>query len=229
MNERFPVLADRKSLADLAFDAIFQSIVAGEIRLGERLNEVQIAAQMGVSRGPVREAIQRLRQNGLIVQTTGKQSSVIHLSAEEVRQLFSVRVVLELAAIDEISPAEYAPLAAELGEILELIGKHVKAGRVPQMLDEEIRFHEVIVRASKNELLVELYSMLLARLRMILAVSIDKPGVDILTDVAECHIEIVAAFQKGDLEDAKSILKEHIWRSFPEVQQLPIFSAQSTS
>lgn len=222
---KFAILSERKSLSDRAYEAIFQRIVSGQVQPGERLNEFHIAAQMGVSRAPVREAIQRLRQKGLVTLVPGRGPTVIALSTSEIREVYGVRVALELAAIDAIAPEHCASLAEDLSKIIESIKTHARNGQVAKVVDEEIHFHEVIVAAAKNALLSDFYNLLVARLRMILAV--DKSAFVDLEEVGSGHEEIVDSIARNDRDQVKQLISEHIWSSLPIVEMHPAFSGES--
>lgn len=217
MPKKFASLTGRTSLADQAYESIFKGIITGELRPGERLNEVHIAAQMEISRAPVREAIQRLRQKGLVVVAPGRQPTIIRMTVEEVRQLYHVRVALEHAALDEIAPKHGPDLAKRLVSVVQKIKRYAESGRIAETVDEEVRFHETIVAQSRNDLLIDMYSMLAARLRILLAMSIDRSSSASLEAVADCHDDIIRLIQEGDFDACKQALREHIWVSFPSV------------
>lgn len=224
MNQEFALIAERKSLSDKVFDAIFERIVTGQLRSGERLNEALIAMQMGISRAPVREAMQRLRQQGLVDSAPGKRPSVVKMPLNKVRELFRVRVTLEHAAVDEWHPESGEGLARDLMKNIQTVKGYGKSGQVLSMVNEEVRFHEFLVRASGNALLVEMYEILVARLRMVLVISLENAEVEKLVEVADCHNEIVASIKDGDFIRTKELLREDIWRSFPVVAQHPLFA-----
>jgi len=220
----FISINDRKSLSELAYEALFKGIVSGDIRPGERLNELKIAAQMGVSRAPVREAIQRLRQAGLVVLAPGKQPTVIQLSLKELREVFLVRVALEISALESLSPTALIALALRLAKVLDEVRYHAMTGNQSKALDAELRFHELIVEAANNDLLLNMYSSIVARLRTVLAFS-SLEYVD-LRDSADEHNAIVSAVQFGDLDSAKQLLKDHLWAALPYLESHPAIATE---
>jgi DNA-binding GntR family transcriptional regulator len=222
MTGKFTVLAERKPLSDLAYDAIYQRILSGEIRPGERLNEVHVAAQMGISRAPVREAIQRLRQKGLVNLIQNKTPTVIELDIRQVREVYTVRIALEQTALGALAPDRGAALAAELSAVIAGLKDHARAGRVSEVVEEDIRFHEIIVAAAGNSVLNDVYHSLLARVRMILA--IDKSAFVDLEEIADGHAEIIDAIARADYASAKTLLSEHIWSSLPIIEAHPAFA-----
>ena len=137
-------------LRDVVFETLRQKILKGELKPGERLIEVALAQRLGVSRTPVREAIHKLEQEGLVVMAPRKGAQVATISAQSVRDVLEVRKAMECLAvclaISRITPqerialrqAEEAFSAASRGNDLRLIAQK----------DEE--FHKVIYMATKN-------------------------------------------------------------------------------
>src|SRR5260221_8801210 len=85
----------RRKLADLAYDAIHASIVGGGFAMGERLVETKLAAELGMSRAPVREALRRLLEEGLVVERPHHGMFVRSFAAHEIVDLYNVRLALE--------------------------------------------------------------------------------------------------------------------------------------
>src|SRR5882762_10469226 len=83
-----------RSLASLAAQEIERLILCGELKAGERLNELALAARLGVSRGPIREAMRGLEGSGLVVTVVNQGSFVRKVSAEEAHELYEIRVAL---------------------------------------------------------------------------------------------------------------------------------------
>lgn len=224
MAGQFQAIKERRSLSDMVVDAIFERIVSGDIRPGERLNEVRIAAQMGISRAPVREAIQQLRQKGLVVVVPGRGPSVIELTLAQVSDLYAVRLALEQLAIGSLSKERCEKLAADLAAIMKSQKRNAASRRVAMVVDDDIRFHQAIVEASQNQVLNDVYKTLIAKVRMILAM--DKSGFVNLEDVAEGHSDIIEAIKTADLDKAQFLLGEHITESIGVIENHSSFTSK---
>ena len=89
----------RQKLADLAYDAIRDSITAGDFAMGERLVETRLASELGMSRAPVREALRRLLEEGLVIERAHHGMFVRSFDGAEIVDLYNARVALEAAAL----------------------------------------------------------------------------------------------------------------------------------
>lgn len=184
-----------------------KSILNGVYGPGSRLNEAELAESMGVSRSPIREAIQRLAKEGLVELVPRKGSFVTSLKLDEVKELFELREVLEIKAAElaaqRISNQELSQLSKLLVDTSDLI-KRKKYRQYPWNLD----FHKQIASCAKNRYLLEkIYDtnvhLLLVR---------HKSGLE--TGRAEKalqeHKRIFEAIRNKDAGSAGQFMKEHI-------------------
>ena len=195
-------------LRDVVFETLRQKILKGELKPGERLIEVALAQRLGVSRTPVREAIHKLEQEGLVVMAPRKGAQVATISAQSVRDVLEVRKAMECLAvclaISRITPqerialrqAEEAFAAASRGNDLRLIAQK----------DEE--FHKVIYMATKNPKLDMLLNNLREQMyRYRLEYVKDARAHSIL--ISE-HNDIIDKLSKKDEENTKIVIRQHI-------------------
>jgi DNA-binding GntR family transcriptional regulator len=198
------------SLANEAFEKIVQAITAGELKPGERLSEAYLARQLGISRGPLREALGRL-EGRLVERTPRIGVSVIELSDDSLVELFTVREALEgmacrLAATNATD--------AELAELEALLDQH---GRNEGVLSEDgyyqrtsdNDFHFQIVRCARNQRLEEmLLEGLYFQLKLYRFRAGAKPG-RARAAFGE-HRKIVKALQARDPNAAEAAMRQHI-------------------
>jgi DNA-binding GntR family transcriptional regulator len=184
-----------------------KSILNGGYAPGARLNEVELAESMGVSRSPIREAIQRLAKEGLVEIIPRRGSFVTSLKLDEVKELFELREVLEIKAAElaaqRISDEELNQLSRLLDDTSALI-KMKKYREYPWNLD----FHKQIASCAKNRYLLEkIYDtnvhLLLVR---------HKSGLEIgrAEKALQEHRRIFEAIKKKDARSAGQCMKEHI-------------------
>ena len=198
------------SLAEEAFGKLVQAITSGEFQPGQKLSEAQLARQLGISRGPLREALGRL-EGRLVMRTPRIGVRVIDFSAEDLEQLFIVREALEGMAAR--LAAERMP-ATELARLQDLLAHHANqpelaSGSAYHQYSQDQDFHFAIVRGARCErlermLLDELYYQLrIQRLR-----SSTRPGraQQALTE----HREIVAALASRNPDAAEGTMRRHI-------------------
>jgi DNA-binding GntR family transcriptional regulator len=197
----------RSNLREQIQDVLLQRIVEGTYRPGERIVETRIAQELGVSQGPVREALRDLEQLGCVVHEPGRGCSVRAFSAEELLEAFPVRAALEALA---------ARLAAEritrdeLADLERQLGRMRAAARRADAHDQSqanASFHATVVRAARNETLERQWRMLEPYSRTYLTVS--RPGID-LVHLSDRHEPVLEALRSGDPEAAAAAMHEHL-------------------
>jgi DNA-binding GntR family transcriptional regulator len=147
-----PVVAPlkRRRLVDDAAQTLRDAILKGRVQAGARLRQVQLADGLGISRTPIREALVRLQEEGLVELLPGGGVRAKLLNLDEAVELYDVREVLDgLAARLAASRADAATLA-RLERLLERMGRSVAGGDTNQWFGAHVAFHEEIVRASGN-------------------------------------------------------------------------------
>jgi DNA-binding GntR family transcriptional regulator len=197
-------------LSDTVFDRILASIYQGELPPGSVVNEVALAQEFGVSRGPVREAIRRLQGIQLITREPYAKARVISLSADSALELFQMRSALEgmacHLATQRMTPQEIAKLLVEFEQDRQ---RHLQgAGKGERVFD----FHERIVQASKNQRIItalcgDLYHLLRLYRRHSGTVLERKE------DAYAEHWQILRAMKTGDAQLAESLMRAHIDRA----------------
>ena len=163
-----------RSRADFVFESLRDAIADGRIAVGERVREEEIARELGVSRTPVREALQRLQQRGLLVFGTGRGLVVAELSQHQVLQLYAMREILEGSA------ARFAAQHATAADvaILYRLQKELAEAKPDALLLVTLnrRFHQAIYEAAHNQYLMQTLNMLHELVRA--AAQCDIPGAE---------------------------------------------------
>lgn len=205
------------SFPDQTEDVLRRQILSGERAPGERLNEVQIAAELAVSRGPVREAMQRLSRDGLIRFEPHKGAFVRRLGPAEVVSLFEVRISLETTA---------AGLAAERRTTKDLTQLDRMLSRAKsEMADSEhahyprhLDLHGLIAKLSGNEKLRQLIDQVNQELQLMRAASGFQP--ERALGAIDEHAAIVIAIAAGDVTAASEGMNSHLRRALSSTLQL---------
>lgn len=159
---------ERETTAAIIADRIRARIIDGTFRPGQQLGEVQLATQLQVSRGPIREAMQRLIQEGLLRNERHRGVFVVELADADVDDLYLARGAIEHAAAHVVAARGDEATFAELDAILARMTKAVRAGDWSAVADCDLRFHEAMVLASESKRLVRMFSTLLSETRMCL-------------------------------------------------------------
>ena len=155
-----------ESTASIIARRLRTAIMYGSLPPGGQLNEVELAARFGVSRGPLREAMQRLVQEGLLRSVRNRGLFVVTLTPDDVRDVYIARRAVERAAVSLIVRRDRAPAAARLEEVHQEMREAAARADYPALSDADLRFHEVLVAASKSPRLMRMHGTLLVESRM---------------------------------------------------------------
>ena len=208
------------SLAAEAFERVTAAITSGEFEPGQKLSEVELARQLGISRGPVREALNQL-EGRLVTRTPRVGVSVIQFGHDELQQLFHIREAIEgMAARLAAESASDEALHAIEGLLEQHADKieHSGKGIYRQGTGDE-DFHIAVARASKSDRLEKLLlSEVYFHLRIHRLKSSTKPGRAELA--LNEHQEIVAALLSRDGNRAEAAMRNHVRNAWTSMQSL---------
>ncbi len=153
-----PVLApkrmDVRTLKEQVVKLLREAIFSGRIKPGQRLNESELSRDLGLSRIPVREALQKLQEQGLVVDVPRRGKFVINLSEEEIQKINSLRIILEGEAL-RLCRAKITPEGVR--DLTKLVGKMEKFREAPEVeaSNLDMDFHRTIWSHSGNEFLAK--------------------------------------------------------------------------
>lgn len=197
-----------KPLREIVFTTMREAIINGDFKPGQRLMEVQLADQMGVSRTPVREAIRKLELEGLVVMVPRKGAYVAGLSSEDVKEVLEIRAVLEGLAASLAAKQATKSEVEDLKGIVEQFKQAAKDQDVVKLIQFDSDFHDVMYRASKNKKLIQLLSSLREQVQRFRVAYFTKiKNTEIL--IAE-HNELLQAVEAGDTIKARKVAETHI-------------------
>ena len=147
-------------LRDVVFKTLREAILRGDLKPGERLMELQLAAKLGVSRTPIREAIRMLQQEGLAVTIPRRGAEVAAMTEKDMEDVLQVREALEILAVQLASEKITKEQIAELEERLKAFEQAVETAEVKQIAQSDIDFDDLIYTAAENPRLVVLLNNL---------------------------------------------------------------------
>lgn len=210
-DERKPGRLNRPALlVDEVVKAIREIIVDGRVLLGERLSENALAAELGVSTTPVREAIALLRREGLVTVRPQSGTYVFELKPGELNQLCELRFALEPTAVQLASEDPRSTLADALDGLVVQMKVAQDEDRVADYLALDTAFHNAIIDAAGNPYLSGAYALIDAKMAA-LRNRLGKDPHHMEKSMRE-HGEIADAIRRRDVEGAKQILVRHIAR-----------------
>jgi DNA-binding GntR family transcriptional regulator len=197
----------RTTLRDEIKDRIVERILDGTYGPGDRIVESQVAAEFGTSQAPVREALRELEAMRLVESKPHRGARVREVTTEELGQIYPVRAALEEIAGREaavrMSEAQLSALADELAAMRQA----GEAQDLHAQLLHDVRFHELIVEASGNQVLVEVWRSLRVEARTLISVI---RGDSDLRMIAEMHRPVLQALQSRDPDLAGKEMRAHI-------------------
>jgi DNA-binding GntR family transcriptional regulator len=193
-------------LRDQIKDVIVERILDGAYGPGERIVEIRVAQEFGVSQAPVREALRELELLRLVVSEPFRGARVREVSAGELAEIYPVRAALEEVAARGAAP-RMAGAVEPLDERIEAMRRAAEAADVHAFIAEDVAFHRLIVEAAGNRTLEELWRSLHIDLRT--TITLIK-RVEDLAAVAEAHRPVRDALNAGDAELAAVTLRTHI-------------------
>jgi DNA-binding GntR family transcriptional regulator len=203
-----PAPLENLTLWQRVHERLREQILTGKLEPGAELAEVALSEQLGVSRGPVREALGRLASEGLVTVRPRRGAVVRSLSTEEFLELYQVREALEVMAVKLAVPRLRTEDFDELGRLNETMAQHADRNEVPQFFEANVAFHARLLEASGNGKLQELYRQLLGQLGRYRLRSLTLRG-NLQRSVAE-HAALLRAAKRGDAERAAHLMGEHI-------------------
>jgi DNA-binding GntR family transcriptional regulator len=200
-----------KSLPQAVQETISMMIIRGDYRAGDKLNEIELATALGVSRGPVREAFRALEESGLLRSSKNRGVFVREISPEEGRDLYTVRACLEAFACKLLAPKITEEQATELETLLEEMETGYRLQDVEDFYPRNIHFHNRIVEMASSPKLLSLYRNLINEVHLISRLGIAKEGGRLKANPE--HRKIVAALKSHDAGSAERLMSDHILSS----------------
>lgn len=212
MTAHSPALMDRPSIhrvsvADQAAGILRQRILVGELRPGRSLEEIPLAASLGVSRNTMREAMRILCLEGLLKRSAHRGIAVAQLSLKDVKEIYHVRRVLEISAI-EAAKTVPPDLMHELRVALEGYEESVQARDWVDAVSHDLHFHALLIRFLENKRLESFYQKTIAELRMGM-VLVDRrhnePGM-----LVPVHRKLFQLLSAGKRKECAAVLARHL-------------------
>ncbi|WP_163337144.1 GntR family transcriptional regulator [Desulfopila sp. IMCC35008] len=200
-----------KSLTEMAVEGLREAIVTGQFRLGEPLSEIQLAASIGTSKTPVREALKQLRIEGLVTVVPQSGTFVFTLSAMEVIKMCELRLILEMAAFKLAYHHNREEFTKALQTVVDKMATAQQAEDIPNYLRLDTEFHEQLFKHCDNQFITDAYSLIGGKIAALRTHLSSLPQHTQLS--FQEHREFVDAIDQKNLETATIVLEKHIGRS----------------
>lgn len=197
-----------KPLRERVLDVLRDAILNGDFKPGQPLVESELATQMGISRAPLREALQILNTEGLLETVPYHGTTVKRLAKKDIEELYGLRSVLESFAIQRIIALKKSEVIERLRQNFTDMLAAAEAGDLKALNQTDRDFHDMLIVASDHSLLLSTWNVVAMRVRQVMALR-NKRFTDI-KEIAYNHLAIIEAIAAGDEERAVTLIREHI-------------------
>jgi DNA-binding GntR family transcriptional regulator len=205
------------SLVDQVYEHLRIAIIRADLPPGHKLVELEIAAQMGTSQGPVREALQRLEHEGLVERRARSATFVTNISTHEVYELFYIRSVIEGFAISRTARQITTDQCDELQALVEKMAEAGAGHDILTLAQYDMQFHRLICEWSGSTALLRAWSPLSSQIQRFVVQSHPWHYPDLI-EVGRRHQPIVDVLRNHDAENAPQLLKDHIMLIWSEIK-----------
>lgn len=198
----------QRTTPDTVADTLREAILDGSLRAGSQLRETHVSAELGISRAPLREALRRLEEEGLVVKIPFKGAYVAEVSKQSIDDISRLRSVLEPWAVEQGLDVLREERLAELRKLIGSLSSAAQAGNVQRSIDAHLAFHRAVYEAAGNQALADIWRGWESQLRLFLAA--DLRNYEDPMAVANDHAAMLTLIENGDLEQLKHELRHHI-------------------
>jgi DNA-binding GntR family transcriptional regulator len=210
-------LPENQSLSVSISSRLRDAILAGYFEPGEQLREEPLARSMGVSRGPVREALLRLEREGLVVVRRNRGAFVAQLSAQDLEEVYTYRMAIERLAVQRVVRLATDEQLAGLQQVVDAMAVADAKGITEQdAADLDLRFHDLVYAASNHRRLSESWANLRPQVHILL-LNRNVARVDFRDFLVMGHQWIVDALRDRDEARAVETIEDHLRGSYERV------------
>jgi DNA-binding GntR family transcriptional regulator len=195
----------QQSTPSIIADKLRHAIGSGELQPGAQLSEADLARKFGVSRGPLREGMQRLTQEGLLVSIRHRGLFVIDMTPHDVRDMYLAREAIERAAARKILEGDHAAAGDALLEIVEQMTTATTPAEVSEL---DIAFHVRLVQLAASPRLNRMHQTFITETRMCIHALEESYSVSEVRD--DEHRAVATAIKNGDLKLTDELLVAHM-------------------
>jgi DNA-binding GntR family transcriptional regulator len=216
-------ILEHVSLPEAVGRALRRRILNNELPAETRLVEANLAAEFGVSRGTIRDAMRSLQAEGLIVIVPRRYSVVTRMSPADAEDVCYARYVLEDASVESGLGTNRKELVRTLRIAVEHMAAAARTDDVDALVASDTQFHELLIDVSGRRRLKDLWGMLNSQMGGLMREEIDRQGIGLM-EAVDRHRGILEAVTDGDITRLRQELKDHYLMGFPargELAPLP--------
>lgn len=203
------------SLEERVFLALEEEILSGSLPKGAALTELALSERLGASRTPIRSALHRLAEDGLVDITPNRGAVVLGIDEKDLVDIYEIRRRLEGLASAAAAKSISKEGLAELRACVELSDFYIRRGDAEHVKELDTEFHHIIYRAAGNRQLEAILTELHRKIKAYRKLSLSVAGR--LERSAEEHAEILAAIESGNAELSDELTSRHVERALENV------------
>jgi DNA-binding GntR family transcriptional regulator len=208
MSNEFFQLLEPKTLRENVQNSIRRAILNGDLAPGELINQQQIADKLGVSRGPIREALGQLEEEGLLRTVPYKGAFVTDITPAYIDELYSIRRVLEVFAVRRMIERPDPEVLQKAHAIVAAMNEAANTQHINHLTELDLEFHSLICLGAQHTLLMQMWKSILTGVRRCLSL---RHGIyENPHDIIGSHPDILIALESKDAERASQLLDQHI-------------------
>jgi DNA-binding GntR family transcriptional regulator len=196
------------TLADAVCEQIRRAIVTGVLTPGQRLSETILSAHLGVSRSPVREALQRLQLEGLVVGQTNRSCTVWNPSVADVKEIFSLREMIETLAaewcVENLTEEDFQAME----QIIQRQSRAIEAQDYVNLIKEDKLFHEFICLRANHQRLMEWWQQIMGQWEVLIYRRLLANPDEVVPSVIRDHHAIMDALRSRDINHVRDLHRQ---------------------
>lgn len=196
------------SLREKVTNDLREAILNGHLEPGARVKEMEVAEQMGVSRGPIREAIRQLEREGLLISYPYKETVVADLNAEEVQNvLVPIRYHIEWFVVRRYLPDMDEAFFRTMQEIVRRMGEAARARHNAEIVDLDVQFHQTILELAKERTVLLTWQSIVNQIRLHFSKNLPYYKLD---HFESDHQELLDAIRTKNLDVIQAAITRHL-------------------
>lgn len=202
---------DQRTTPDVVHRVLREAILNGTFAPGSQLREAHLAADLGISRAPLREAFSRLEEEGLLERVAFRGAFVSQVSPHTIEEIAVLRYLVEPYAAEQTAARLGDSMRGQVQERVQALRKAANRGDMAASIDAHLAFHRFFYEHSGNALLVEQWGGWETRLRLFL--SVDHRSYEDLDELAAGHEHLASLIEEGHMERFRTELAHHVHKA----------------
>ncbi|NYB75873.1 GntR family transcriptional regulator [Sedimentibacter hydroxybenzoicus DSM 7310] len=208
-------LSRRENLNSVVVDYIKEAILSGEYKVGDHINESEVANKLGISRAPIREAIRELENDGILTTLPRKGTYVTEYSLDDIKEVFDIRLLLEnninkiLIYENKLTEDDFNHLEQIVKDMVSIAESSIDDNKKSLLINKkDMDFHRFIWKKSGSQRRVKILESMFFQLRIAMLYDMLKTG-DLIMSATD-HYEIIESLRSKDIDRCKNALRGHI-------------------